>query len=47
MDVWYVENRSMRLDLKILAMTVPRALRRSGVTQEGQATVEYFTGSES
>jgi sugar transferase EpsL len=46
MDVWYVENRSMRLDLKILAMTVPSALRRSGVTQEGQATVEYFTGSE-
>jgi lipopolysaccharide/colanic/teichoic acid biosynthesis glycosyltransferase len=46
MDVWYVENRSMWLDLKILAMTVPSALRRSGVTQEGQATVEYFTGSE-
>ena len=46
MDVWYVENRSLRLDLKILALTIPRALRRSGVTQEGQATVEYFTGSE-
>ena len=46
MDVWYVENRSLWLDLKILVMTVPRALRRSGVTQEGQATVEYFTGSE-
>jgi lipopolysaccharide/colanic/teichoic acid biosynthesis glycosyltransferase len=45
MDVWYVENRSFWLDLKILALTVPRALRRSGVTQEGQATVEYFTGS--
>jgi lipopolysaccharide/colanic/teichoic acid biosynthesis glycosyltransferase len=47
MDVWYVENRSMWLDLKILAMTIPSALRRSGVTQEGQATVEYFTGSGS
>jgi lipopolysaccharide/colanic/teichoic acid biosynthesis glycosyltransferase len=46
MDVWYVENRSFWLDLKILALTIPRALRRSGVTQEGQATVEYFTGSE-
>jgi lipopolysaccharide/colanic/teichoic acid biosynthesis glycosyltransferase len=46
MDVWYVENRSLWLDLKILALTIPRALRRSGVTQEGQATVEYFTGSE-
>jgi len=47
MDVWYVENRSLRLDLKILALTLPSALRRSGVTQEGQATVEYFTGSGS
>ncbi len=44
MDVWYVDNRTMWLDLKILAMTIPNALRRSGVTQEGQATVEYFTG---
>jgi lipopolysaccharide/colanic/teichoic acid biosynthesis glycosyltransferase len=46
MDVWYVENRSLWLDLKILALTIPRALRRTDVTQEGQATVEYFTGSE-
>jgi lipopolysaccharide/colanic/teichoic acid biosynthesis glycosyltransferase len=46
MDIWYVENRSLWLDLKILALTIPRAFRRSGVTQEGQATVEYFTGSE-
>ncbi len=45
MDVWYVENRSPWLDLKILAMTIPSALRRIGVTQEGLATVEYFTGS--
>lgn len=47
MDVWYVENRSLWLDLKILALTIPRAMKRSGVTQEGQATVEFFTGSES
>ena len=46
MDVWYVENRSFWLDLKILVRTIPIALRRSGVTQEGQATVQYFTGSE-
>ncbi|MGH8915717.1 MAG: sugar transferase [Acidimicrobiia bacterium] len=47
MDVWYVENRTFWLDLEILALTVPRALSRSGVTQEGQATVDYFTGSGS
>ncbi len=47
MDVWYVENRSIWLDLKILALTIPRALSRRGVSQEGQATVEFFTGTES
>ncbi len=47
MDVWYVENRSMWLDLKILALTIPRAVSRRGVSQEGQATVEFFTGSGS
>lgn len=47
MDVWYVENRTFWLDLKILGLTIPRALRRSGVSQEGQATVEYFTGTQS
>lgn len=46
MDVWYVENQSFLLDLKILAKTIPSALRRSGVSQEGQATVEYFTGHQ-
>ncbi|HVR79345.1 MAG TPA: sugar transferase [Acidimicrobiia bacterium] len=46
MDVWYVENRSFLLDIKILAKTIPSALRRSGVSQEGQATVEYFTGHQ-
>jgi lipopolysaccharide/colanic/teichoic acid biosynthesis glycosyltransferase len=46
MDVWYVENRSFLLDLKILVKTIPSALRRTGVSQEGQATVEYFTGHQ-
>lgn len=46
MDVWYVENQSFLLDLKILAKTIPSALRRSGVSQDGQATVEYFTGHQ-
>ena len=46
MDVWYVENRSILLDLRILVNTIPSALRRSGVSQEGQATVEYFTGHQ-
>lgn len=47
MDAWYAENHNIWLDLKILALTIPRALRREDVAQEGRATVDYFTGSES
>lgn len=42
MDVWYVDNRSLPLDLRILAMTVGTVLRREGVSAEGQATMEPF-----
>jgi len=39
MDVWYVDNRSLLLDLKILARTVASVLRREGISAEGQATM--------
>lgn len=42
LDVWYVENQSFWLDLKILFMTVWKVLRRHGISQEGQATMEKF-----
>lgn len=45
LDVWYVENRSLWLDVKILFLTVWRVLRRSGISQENHATMEVFTGS--
>jgi sugar transferase EpsL len=45
LDVHYVDHRSVVLDLRILALTFPRALSRSGITQEGHATNEMFTGS--
>ncbi|MCL4841092.1 MAG: sugar transferase, partial [Bryobacteraceae bacterium] len=44
MDVWYVENRSFWLDVRILAMTVGKVLRREGISQAGRATVEEFRG---
>lgn len=44
LDVWYVENRSLWLDVKILAMTVGKVLRREGVTSPGHATMPEFTG---
>jgi lipopolysaccharide/colanic/teichoic acid biosynthesis glycosyltransferase len=45
LDVWYVDNRSFLLDLRILVLTVARVLGRAGVNQEGQATMQRFTGS--
>jgi len=44
-DAWYVENRSFRLDLKILALTVLRVLRPRGISRDGHATMPKFTGS--
>ncbi|MBV5350574.1 sugar transferase, partial [bacterium] len=45
LDVWYVDHRSLWLDLKILWLTVKKVLIREGISQEGQATMERFQGS--
>lgn len=45
LDVWYVDNRSMWLDLKILALTVTKTLRRDGIAKDGHATTDYFEGN--
>jgi sugar transferase EpsL len=45
LDVWYVDNWSLWLDLKILVRTVMMVLRREGVTQEGRATMDEFMGT--
>lgn len=45
LDVWYVDNQSFWLDLKILFMTIAKVFLREGISQEGQATMERFTGS--
>lgn len=47
LDVWYVDHRSLWLDLKILMLTVWRVVRREGIAQPGQATMREFTGSHS
>ena len=44
MDVWYVENRTFWLDLKILGRTVLAVLRRDGITPEGSAVTPPFEG---
>lgn len=45
LDIWYVENRSFLLDMKILLMTVAKVLKREGITAEGSATMPVFRGS--
>lgn len=47
LDVWYVDNRSMWLDLKILWLTIARVFKAEGITQPGHATAQKFTGSKS
>ena len=47
MDVWYVENQTWWLDIKILFLTVWKVFRRDGISAPGQATQSKFTGSQS
>lgn len=45
LDVWYVDNMSFALDMKILLLTTLKVFKREGINQQGQATMEAFTGS--
>jgi len=45
LDVWYVDHRSIWVDLKIIAMTVKKVLLREGISQAGEATMSEFMGS--
>jgi lipopolysaccharide/colanic/teichoic acid biosynthesis glycosyltransferase len=45
LDVWYVDNQSFLLDMKILARTALKVLRRDDINQSGQATSEAFKGT--
>lgn len=46
LDIWYVDNRSLWLDLKILWVTIRKVLARNGVSAQGEATMPKFIGSE-
>ncbi|WP_366491823.1 sugar transferase [Alcanivorax sp.] len=46
LDVWYVENRTLWLDIKILFLTVWKVVKRDGISQDGEATMSRFTGSK-
>jgi len=44
LDVWYVDNWSLWLDIKVVAMTIRKILKREGISQPGQATMAEFKG---
>ncbi len=46
LDVWYVDNQSLWLDLKIIFLTVKKVLIRDGISAQGEVTMTKFTGSK-
>ena len=45
-DVWYVENCTFALDVKILFLTVKKVFKSEGISQEGEVTMEVFKGNQ-
>ncbi len=46
LDVWYVENQSFWLDIKILLLTVKKVFVKEGIAAEGEVTMKKFTGTK-
>ena len=46
LDTWYVDHQSLRLDIRILWLTVKKVLVREGISAAGEATIGKFTGSK-
>lgn len=47
LDVWYVDNQSLWLDLRIIGLTIRKVLTREGISAAGEATMPKFEGPES
>ena len=45
LDIWYVDNQSFWLDVRIFVITIWKVLRREGISAPGESTVTYFKGS--
>ncbi|PKA96797.1 lipopolysaccharide/colanic/teichoic acid biosynthesis glycosyltransferase [Flavobacteriaceae bacterium MAR_2009_75] len=45
-DVWYVDNQSFSLDLKIILLTIKKVLKSDGISSDTSATMEVFTGNQ-
>lgn len=46
LDVWYVDNQSLWLDIKIIFLTIKKVLVRDGISADGEVTMSKFTGSK-
>lgn len=46
LDVWYVENRSLLLDIKIIWLTIMQVFKRQNISQEGHVTMSKFMGGK-
>jgi lipopolysaccharide/colanic/teichoic acid biosynthesis glycosyltransferase len=46
LDVWYVDNVSLSLDIKIMIKTILKVFRREGINSQTNATMEFFKGNE-
>ncbi|EGV37386.1 pilin glycosylation protein PglB [Neisseria weaveri LMG 5135] len=46
LDVWYVDNLSFWLDIKILFLTIKKVFIKEGISAEGEATMPFFTGND-
>ena len=47
LDVWYVDHRTICLDLKIIWMTIRKVIERDGISADGEVTMPRFTGAQS
>ncbi|MFB6648265.1 sugar transferase [Bacillus toyonensis] len=46
LDIWYVENRSFLLDMKIIVLTITKVFKTEGINHVGHVTMERFTGGD-
>lgn len=46
LDIWYVDNRTLWLDLKIIWLTIRKVVKREGISAAGEATMSRFTGTK-
>ena len=47
LDVWYIDNLSLKLDIRILMLTLKKIIHSEGISQQGHATMPFFKGAES